>query len=395
MKRVLAALLLSFLLTACGAETERQTPDSPGRDLVLEMEHEVYDPSLTRYTYFVRNGTDKEVTLGESFDIQYLEGEQWSTPAWWNGGAWHDAAYRLLPGETRAMTCFLGGAAKAPEGGSYRLVKEIGGRTLYAEFRIGESPYTADTPYGFAPLEDRADGPGELDTVLTRDGLQNPETLEAFLFKIEAGADCQLRTVQDYGAGTVTDVIYESGRFLRRERRGEGAVKERWFSFLVTDGTDLYLSNAADWKLGEQYGEEREKLIPRGAAEEMIAAVERSMAKRLENGGVHYQVWSPDGEWSAALTDQPTEFLVERVFPDGSSAGASRDLLDWDGTETDILSLTWEEGNTLLLNCETLFGGRSRLLCYDPERDDMTSVQGLRPWNAGLSAAGRSGGEEP
>lgn len=390
MKRRFAALLVPLLLVACGAERGNQEADPPGGELVLEMEHEVYDPSLTWYTYFVRNGTENEVTLGADYDIQYLENSQWRAPPRWDGAAWESVAYRLLPGETRAFTCFFGGDEGERERGSYRLVKEVDGRTLYAEFRIGDSLYTADTPYGFAPLEDLpADyGPGELDAVLTRDGLGNPEALEDFLFKAGAGVPCQLRTVRESG-GAVTDVIFENGHFLRRVRSGD-TVTERRFSFLVTDGADLYLSNGADWEAGEQYKDERERLIPRGATEEMIASVERDMASRLERESCRYRVWSVDGAWSATLTDQPTEFLMERYFSGGGSAGESHDLLDWDGTETDILGIAWEEDGTLLLNCETLFGGRNRLLRYDPEANDMTSVQGLQSWESifGSSAEG-------
>lgn len=397
MRRVLAAILALALLAGCGAPAGRDQgggQGTPPEGLVLELEHEVYDPSLTRYTYFVRNGTGEAVELGEDVGLEYREGEQWKTPSWWDGGAWDAVAYRLEPGAAVALTCYLGGEGTVPERGTYRLVKEVGGHTLYGEFQVGESPYTAGTPYGFGRLEElAADGaPGELDVVLSRGNVGNLEAVEDFLFKLDAGADCQLRIVQDYGKRTVKDVIFENRRFLCRERSGEGAVSERWFSFLVTDGTGLYLSNAADWKLGEQYEDQREKLIPGGIPEELTAAAARSAAGRLEAGGVHYRLWSADGLWSAALTEFPTEFLVEGSPAEGGFRSERHDLLDWDGTETDILGLEWEEGDTLLLNCETLFGGRSRILRYDPETDDMTSVQGVQSWESiyGLPAAGKA-----
>lgn len=53
-----------------------------------------------------------------------------------------------------ALTCGFSLFEETPEAGEYRLVKEVGGSTLYAEFSLGESPYTAETPYGYAPLEE-------------------------------------------------------------------------------------------------------------------------------------------------------------------------------------------------------------------------------------------------
>ena len=74
MKKLLSVLLMLVLLTACGARQEpaeenvppletvqEDAPLRPGAGLFLELEHPVFDPTLTRYTYFVRNGTEETV----------------------------------------------------------------------------------------------------------------------------------------------------------------------------------------------------------------------------------------------------------------------------------------------------------------------------------------------
>lgn len=394
MRRFFAALLLLALLSGCGAPAPRETPEEEhGEDvrgpeaaaapqsLILELEHPVYDPSMTQYTYLIHNETEAPVEFGEPYALQRRAENQWTDLTPRENFGFTAIGYSLEPGGVMALTCTLAMYEEPPEVGEYRLVKQVEGQTLYAPFTLGESPYTAKTPYGFGPLEDLpetcgADTASEMDAVFTGDGVRNPEAVEDFLFKAGLGAPCQLRTVQDYGEGAVvvTDVIWENDHFLRRERSG-GVITERRFSYLVTDGQDLYLSNGADWESGEKYGDERTLLIPEGAAGEMTAAVEEMTAHRLEGNVTRYRLWSDDGVWDAVLSDMPTEFGVGWQKPGEGSRGSLYDLQDWDGMETAILGLTWLEDGTLLLECGTPVGERS-LLTFDPETERLTTFRG-------------------
>lgn len=389
MKRLLIGILLLVLLTGCGGGApERGTDETggalpPGAGLWMELEHSVYDPSLTSFTYFIRNGAEKAVEFGEPYHIQRREGDRWTDLTMRENWGFLSIGYSLEPGSTMSLTCTLDMYEESPEQGEYRLVKTVGEETLYAEFRLGESGYTAGTPYGFEPLEDLpetygADTAGSLDVVFTGSGVRNGEALEEFLFKVSTGADCQLRTVQDYGEGSVltADVIFENDHFLRRERSG-GIVTQRRYSYLVTDGQDLYLSNGADWESGEKYGDERIRLVPEGVTETMTAAVEAMTEVRLKGNIARYRVWSDDGVWDAALLeDAPIEFSVGFQRPGEGSWGEVFNLHDWDGTETAILELDWQADNTLLLYCETLFGGLTRYLVFEPETERLTVAKG-------------------
>ena len=177
--------------------------------------------------------------------------------------------------------------------------------------------------------------------------------MEAFLLKSRLGAPCQLRTVRYRGEGTpiVTDVIYESGHFLRRERRN-GAVTEQRFSYLVTDGQDLYLSNGVDWASGEKYRDNRTPLIPVETPSELIDAVEVNMKNHLRASNVRYQILSADGNRRAFLAaeESPTAFAVNWQRPgEEGTRGGVYDLRNWDGLETAITGLVWREDSTLLL----------------------------------------------
>ena len=387
MKKLIAILLIFLMLTACGAQKAPAPAEEPAPpaepvqeetapEVELFLEHPVYDPSLTRYTYFIRNDGAETVEFGADYALQRREGDAWKDLTFRENAAFTAIGYVLEPGGTMALTCGFDLFEEPPEAGTYRLVKPVGGQTLYAEFELGDSPYTAAAPYGFAPLEGLpevydADTAAESDVVYTNDGVKNGAAVETFLHKVRLGVPCQLRTVQDYGENTpmLIDVIYESGHFLWRMRQGDDVVEVR-FSYIVTDGTDLYLSNGADWETAERYaGKELAWLVPMetaGPAE--IEAVERMTEDRLAANTARYRVWSADGVWDAFLTDVPTEFGVGWQKPGEGSGGQIYDLNRWDGLETAIWGLDWQDDGKLLLVCETVDGGSSRLL-FDPETE--------------------------
>ena len=387
MKKLIAILLIFLMLTACGAQKAPAPAEEPAPpaepvqeetapEVELFLEHPVYDPSLTRYTYFIRNDGAETVEFGADYALQRREGDAWKDLTFRENAAFTAIGYVLEPGGTMALTCGFDLFEEPPEAGTYRLVKPVGGQTLYAEFELGDSPYTAAAPYGFAPLEGLpevydADTAAESDVVYTNDGVKNGAAVETFLHKVRLGVPCQLRTVQDYGENTpmLIDVIYESGHFLWRMRQGDDVVEVR-FSYIVTDGTDLYLSNGADWETAERYaGKELAWLVPmETAGPELVSAVEKMTEERLAANTARYRVWSADGQWDAFLTENPTEFFASYHDKRGGGRGAMYDLNHWDGLETAIWGLEWQEDGKLLLVCETADGGSSRLT-FDPETE--------------------------
>lgn len=112
--------------------------------------------------------------------------------------------------------------------------------------------------------------------IFTDAGTENAEAVGTFLEKASLGIPCQLRTVQDHGESTpmVIDVICENDGFLWRMRSGGTEVAERRLSYIVTDGTDLYLSDGADWDAGERYGDQRVFLVPPLQGTEWVPNVE-------------------------------------------------------------------------------------------------------------------------
>ncbi len=111
--------------------------------------------------------------FGEDYALQRREGDAWKDLTFRENAAFNAIGYALEPGGTMALTCGFDLFKEMPETGTYRLVKTVGGQTLYAEFELGDSPYTAETPYGFIPLEDLPEMPelsGEGQMRLNEDG---------------------------------------------------------------------------------------------------------------------------------------------------------------------------------------------------------------------------------
>ena len=160
MRKIWLILAACLLLSGCG-EKGAQQPEAAEEEsaevpagLTMELEHQVYDPSLTSYTYLIENGTEQSVDFGEAYTLQRQTADGWEDLTMRENAGWEAIGYTLGPGDTMALTCGFSLFEETPEAGEYRLVKEVGGSTLYAEFSLGESPYTAETPYGYAPLEE-------------------------------------------------------------------------------------------------------------------------------------------------------------------------------------------------------------------------------------------------
>lgn len=401
MKKLISILLLFAMLTACGVQ--KTTPEEkgpPAGEMTLpestQTEYDAgecactmttewteYDPSVGAVWYILKNESGQDVETGADYQLETLgENGSWYQVPLVENAAWYAIAYELPAGGSIALACsFSMFDYDFSGGGTYRIVKEVEGQTCTAEFRLkAGAAISADAPYGFAPLEDLpeiygADTAAENDVVYTNDGVKNGNAVETFLHKVGLGVPSQLRTVQDYGEGAVMviDAIYENGHFLWRMRQGEDVAEER-FSYIVTDGTDLYLSNGADWETAERYaGKELAWLVPmETAGPELVSAVEKLTEDRLAANTARYRVWSADGQWDASLTDVPTEFSVNFHVGSGGGWGTMYDLNRWDGLETAIWGLEWQEDGKLLLVCETVDGGASRLT-FDPATETLES----------------------
>ena len=366
MKRLWLCLLAFALLVGCGdsgdiAVTTVYETDDPPRT-ALTTEWEAYDPSVeTVWCVLSYEGEGEPLEYGAPYwlDVQEADGSWTQVPQAENVG-WDAMLYTLPPGEKQAFPCALSlFDYDFSGGGTFRVVKEIGDQTLTAEFTLTEgAAISAETPYGFGPMEnlpedwDTAEAAASGAVVFTEAGMENADAAETFLQKVSLGIPSQLRTLQNYYESwpMLIDVIYENDSFRWRMRTG-GEITEKRFSYIVTDGTDVYLSNGADWDSTERYDSDKAFLLPSGSGGDLVPAAQELMADQTAGSTVRYRIWSADGVWDASLTETPTEFGVGWQRPGEGSSGSLYDLGDWYDEAPAITDIAWQADGTLRLTC--------------------------------------------
>ena len=398
MKRIWSCLLALLLLAGCGGEAQESAGEAPAEEAPaagsysLEMitEWAEYDPSAdTIWCVLSHEGEGEPLEFGSEYRLEVRTDSGWEQVPFAEGTGWDDIMYTLPAGESWAFPCVLSLFGCDFTEGTYRVVKEVAvlpGETEFtlpveAEFTLAEGArISAETPYGFWPLEDVPEEahPSELAeggaVVFTEAGTENLDLAAEFLDKVSLGIPCQLRTVQDYYESwpMLIDVIYENDSFRWRMRTG-GELTEKRFSYIVTDGTDVYLSNGADWDSTERYDSDKAFLLPSGSGGDLVPRAQELMADQTAGSTVRYRIWSADGVWDASLTETPTEFGVGWQRPGEGSSGSLYDLGNWYDEAPAITDIAWQADGTLRLTCRLEAGG-VQTFDFDPETGYLTEA---------------------
>lgn len=389
MRRIWICLLALLVLAGCGEqETDAGEPpaeqetSSGSFSLELDTEWDVYDPSAEEiWCILSYEGEGDPLEFGAEYRLEVQTDSGWEQVPFVEGTGWDSVLYTLHVGESWAFPCVLSLFDYSFTDGTYRVVKEIGDQTLTAEFTLTDgAAISAETPYGFGPMEDL---PEDWDTaeaaasgavVFTEAGVENSDAAATFLEKVSLGIPCQLRTLQNYYESwpMLIDVIYENDSFRWRMRTG-GELTEKRFSYIVTDGTDVYLSNGADWDSTERYDSDKAFLLPSGSGGDLVPRAQELMADQTAGSTVRHRIWSADGVWDASLTETPTEFGVGWQRPGEGSSGSLYDLGDWYDEAPAITDIAWQADGTLRLTCRLEAGG-VQTFDFDPETGYLTEA---------------------
>ena len=390
MKRLWICLLALLVLAGCGssgtgteeARQEEQTPSSGSYSLGLATEWDAYDPSVeTIWCIVSSGGTGAPLEYGAEYRLDVHTDSGWEEIPLREDAAWDMVLYSRDPGESWAFACSLSLFDYDFTEGTYRVVKDLEVLPGEAEFTLETgAAVSAETPYGFGPMEEVPEygDPAELAAsgamVFTEAGTENADAAETFLDKVSLGIPCQLRTLQSYYESwpMLIDVIYENDSFRWRMRTG-GEITEKRFSYIVTDGTDVYLSNGADWDSTERYDSDKAFLLPSGSGGDLVPRAQELMADQTAGSTVRYRIWSADGVWDAALTETPTEFGVGWQRPGEGSSGSLYDLGNWYDEAPAITDIAWQADGTLHLTCRLEAGG-VQTFDFDPETGYLTEA---------------------
>jgi len=389
MKRLCFLLTAAVLLTACTALTPSLYGEMPsGGTVTMDTQFAVYARDTEIIQLALHNGSDTQLEFGSKWHMEVRRGGQWMTIPFRENTAFHDLLYMLVPGGTHVFTVHTNSLDYTLTDGTYRIVKEMAGNfdTVYAaEFTVGESKVGADSPYGYLPLEKL---PAEYDDA-SEDGVifvnslgQSDSTVvDAFFSHYEIGMNAQLRLgiYDDNHKLILEDLILEKKagarqiRFRRDETRAGGAITETIFSFLVTDGEEIYLSDTP------HFDKDSAVLIP--LLENFDWVGHRELKERLNamNEGAAPAFWSPDGMKLITLphTDDPLEFAITELYENGGSAGALETISSVPGMKS-LRSVVWTpDGKTAMFLCETVsVPGRADMtgyVFYDPAAHKVTS----------------------
>lgn len=388
MKRIWICLLALLVLAGCGdpgdvAVTTVYETDDPPR-ATLTAERDAYDPSVeTVWCVLSYEGEGEPLEYGTSYwlDVREEDGTWTQVPLAENTG-WDAVLYTLPSGEKQAFPCSLSMFDyDFSGGGTFRVVKTVGDQPLTAEFTLTEgAAISAETPYGFGPMEDlpenwdTAEAAASGAVVFTEAGMENADAAETFLQKVSLGIPSQLRTLQNYYESwpMLIDVIYENDSFRWRMRTG-GELTEKRFSYIVTDGTDVYLSNGADWDSTERYDSDKAFLLPSGSGGDLVPRAQELMADQTAGNITRYRLWSPSGEWCVRRSegDDPLDLSLVYSKPGYGSGSQGLDLGELRAGITGIRNMVWQADDTLHLTCETL-GEGIQIFVYDPETEELT-----------------------
>lgn len=144
MKKIFALGLLTaiFLLTACGS-TNLGEESSHGSDVnnlegvIIELTKDTYKSEGDNFELVVKNNSDKEVTYGVPFSLEYMSDGAWYVVEPEEEMAFIMIAFILAAGEEAAEELNLTYYEPLAVG-QYRIIRQIDGEELTAEFEVVE-----------------------------------------------------------------------------------------------------------------------------------------------------------------------------------------------------------------------------------------------------------------
>lgn len=340
---VIAAVLFSGPVVV--PFTGERTSDADG-GIVMTAQFPVYDKSCDRLSVIIENNSDITAEFGDDWYLEkYVLGSWMNVPR--SGEYYVNSILRILqPGGKFAFECGLKSFIGELDNGKYRVVKKINAETYSAEFEIGESEITLESPFGYETLLfgydiERAEADGACG--IADGSIMNEERLIDFLEASQiSGLQAQLRiyTADDEGKLYYTDIVklkhpvyrvttweqtsydevhmrvYASSQSNAREifadQLEEVMPEVKYYNSLTTDGKAVWLSAYSD--LREHDPDENDLcIIPKGNVTASVKDwIKNGYEMRTEE--LNYTVWNRSGTRSAAARVNPEDEEESRRY---------------------------------------------------------------------------------
>ena len=326
----------------------------------LGVQFPVYDKSCEYVTLVLANNSGKTAEFGSQWSLEKKVLGQWTAVPFGPNVGFTSELRILESGGTWARKCYLTHFVGSVGEGEYRIVKEIGGQLYAAEFEIGDSVITAETPYGHEKMENLSLDPYKIpvnNAVMTENGeLLNGAALTELLCAWNTpGMGYQMRSAYygDEGQAVLEDVtILDDDKILWQadtRRAPNGGITEKYYSNIVSDGERLYLS---DWK--EYRGDGSERVLLNFTLPEDASA---NAAELLCSGGernVLLYRWSEDGTFAAGIHENGLS--ISQYPESGGYMGSMIEIRKEnipDPEHIEYEDLQWTEDNILMVMVNT------------------------------------------
>lgn len=356
--------------------------------ITLSTEFPVYDRSCNYVTLIIKNNSGENAEFGDSWLLEKKVLGGWAEVPFRPNNAFNSILYILNDGGEKVMTCYLTNFIGEIADGEYRIVKEINDTLYTAEFEIGESEITAEKPFGYEPIgtinkygydEAIADGCVNLTTG------ENEDKLLYFLNAVQTSereAQVRFAEINSDGELVLTDIFRSrSGAYRVTEWNQDKLANTRMmmyasssvgiineyammlediittdhYSYLVTDGKQIYLSNTSEYT-------ERDDDILIVPKDLMSAELKSFIGKeyRAEEEYVTLTIWSNGGLRSATKSNMPdsdnlefwvNEFSENGIGTRGQTLVLKKENLN-DPDSAKIVDFVWNDDNSLMIIAE-------------------------------------------
>ena len=375
MKKIIAftvAAAAAFTLVSCGEELQKSAfaDKAEALNVVMSPQFSAYSPDFERVQFTLTNNTDGMIEFGAMYGLEVKSGDEWRSIPFAENTGFNALLYTLEAGGSHSFGVSSRMFDYDFKAGSYRVVKEIGGEYVSAEFEIADGGMGKDNPYGYydistlpdnySPEDALSDGCINADDVTSDGGV----LINRFIKDYLNGMNTELRYFRVTDGGIVIyDVLFERPSLDRIKltedaTRAGGAVSVSYYSGIVTDGERLFISNSC------AYDENAAVSFMDGVVWEGIGDAVAELSKKngaeLEWMGSEVFVWSPDGMRNVQYGgEEKLDFGITVLYEDGGNSGCMNTLPAKlaDGTALlGIESAEWKDVRTVAFCVETPAG---------------------------------------